>query len=51
MKRHHDHSNTYKYLSEVVAYSFKGSVCYPLDREHGSMQKDTVLDQRQQEVD
>ena len=46
MKRHHDHSNSYKgkYLIEVQACSFRSLVHYHQGSEHGSLQADMVLE-------
>ena len=58
MRRHHDHSNSYKesILLGWITYSFRGSVNHR-GKEHGGVQADVVLElspyvltQRQQEV-
>ena len=36
VKRHHDHSNFIRETFNYLAYSFRGSVNYYHDREHGS---------------
>lgn len=54
VKRHHDHSNSYeeKYLTEVVTYSFRGSVSMVVCRNmwHWKSNWESATSRRQQEV-
>ena len=43
MKRHYDHSNSYKGLTEGVAYRFKDLIYYHHHRDNGSIGEDVVL--------
>jgi hypothetical protein len=45
MKRHHDHSNSYKGNHLIGAgVQFQGSIHYQHDGEHGSRQADVILE-------
>ena len=46
MKRHHDHSNSYKGKYLIGAYSFRGLVHYYHGGKHDSVQADMVLEMK-----